>query len=54
VQRRRVGPSFRSPPYAKAFDAALPHARVVRIPQANHFVFMSHEADVLSEMESFR
>jgi hypothetical protein len=25
----------------------------VRIPQANHFVFMSHEADVLREMESF-
>ena len=38
---------------AKAFEAALPHARVVRIPQANHFVFMSHEADVLREMASF-
>jgi pimeloyl-ACP methyl ester carboxylesterase len=38
---------------AKAFEAALPHARVVRIPQANHFVFMSHEADVLREMEAF-
>ena len=38
---------------AKAFEAALPNARVVRIPQANHFVFMSHEADVLREMESF-
>jgi pimeloyl-ACP methyl ester carboxylesterase len=38
---------------AKAFEAALPNARVVRIPQANHFVFMSHEADVLREMEAF-
>jgi pimeloyl-ACP methyl ester carboxylesterase len=38
---------------AKAFEAALPNARVVRIPQANHFVFMSHEADVLREMETF-
>jgi pimeloyl-ACP methyl ester carboxylesterase len=38
---------------AKAFEAALPNARVVRIPQANHFVFMSHEADVLREMDAF-
>lgn len=38
---------------AKAFEAALPNAHVVRIPQANHFVFMSHEADVLREMEAF-
>ena len=38
---------------AKAFEAALPHAHVVRIPQANHFVFMSHEADVLREIEAF-
>jgi pimeloyl-ACP methyl ester carboxylesterase len=38
---------------AKAFEAALPNARVVRIPQANHFVFMSHEADVLREIEAF-
>jgi non-heme chloroperoxidase len=38
---------------ATAFEAGLPHARVVRIPQANHFVFMSHEADVLREMDAF-
>ena len=38
---------------AKAFEAALPNARVVRLPQANHFVFLSHEADVLREMEAF-
>ncbi len=38
---------------AKAFEAALPNARVVRIPQANHFVFMSHEAGVLREIEVF-
>ena len=38
---------------AKAFEAALPNAHVVRLPQANHFVFMSHEADVLREMEAF-
>ena len=38
---------------AKAFEAALPNARVVRIPQANHFVLLSHEADVLREMDAF-
>ena len=38
---------------AKAFEAALPNAHVVRIPQANHFVFMSHEADVLREIDAF-
>jgi pimeloyl-ACP methyl ester carboxylesterase len=38
---------------AKAFEAALPNAHVVRIPQANHFVFLSHEADVLREIDAF-
>ena len=38
---------------AKAFEAGLPGARVVRIPRANHYVFLSNEADVLREMETF-
>ena len=38
---------------AKAFEAALPNAHVVRLPQANHFVFLSNETDVLREMEAF-
>jgi pimeloyl-ACP methyl ester carboxylesterase len=38
---------------AKAFEAGLPTARVVRIPRANHYVFLSNEADVLREMETF-
>jgi len=38
---------------AKAFASGVPSARVVRLPHANHFVFMSNEADVLREMESF-
>ena len=38
---------------AKAFEAGLPTARVVRIPRANHYVFVSNEADVLREMETF-
>ena len=31
----------------------MPTARVVRIPKANHYVFLSHEADVLREMDAF-
>jgi pimeloyl-ACP methyl ester carboxylesterase len=38
---------------AKAFEAGLPTARVIRIPRANHYVFLSNEADVLREMETF-
>jgi hypothetical protein len=38
---------------AKAFETGLPNARVVRIARANHYVFLSNEADVLREMETF-
>jgi non-heme chloroperoxidase len=38
---------------AKVFESGVPSARVVRLPRANHFVFLSHEADVLREMQSF-
>jgi non-heme chloroperoxidase len=38
---------------AKAFEAGLPTAKVVRIPHANHYVFRSNEADVLREMNAF-
>jgi hypothetical protein len=38
---------------AKAFESGLPTARVVRIARANHYVFLSNEADVLREMETF-
>jgi non-heme chloroperoxidase len=31
----------------------LPSARVVRLPGANHYVFLSNEADVLREMRAF-
>jgi non-heme chloroperoxidase len=37
----------------KAFEAGVPTARVVRVPHANHAVFVSNEADVLREMNSF-
>jgi non-heme chloroperoxidase len=38
---------------AKAFETQVPNAKVVRIPHANHYVFRSNEADVLSEMNAF-
>jgi pimeloyl-ACP methyl ester carboxylesterase len=38
---------------AKAIDDGLPRARVVKLPRANHYVFLSNEADVLREMRAF-
>lgn len=38
---------------ANAFEAGIPSARVVRIPNADHFVYKSNEADVLREMNAF-
>jgi non-heme chloroperoxidase len=38
---------------AKAFESGLPSARVVRLPHADHNVFLSNEAEVLREMNAF-
>jgi pimeloyl-ACP methyl ester carboxylesterase len=38
---------------ADAFQAGNPTARVVRLPNADHFVFRSNEADVLRDMNVF-
>ena len=38
---------------AKAFTTAVPQARIVKLPHANHYVFDSNEADVLKEMDAF-
>ena len=38
---------------AKAFETGVPSARVVRLPDADHSVFWSNEADVLREMNAF-
>jgi pimeloyl-ACP methyl ester carboxylesterase len=38
---------------AKAIEAGIPSARVVRLPHANHAIFISNEADVLREMRAF-
>jgi len=38
---------------ANAFEAGVHSAHVVRLPNADHFVFNSNEADVLREMNAF-
>jgi non-heme chloroperoxidase len=38
---------------AKAFESGVPSARVVRLPHAGHYVFLTNEADVLREMRAF-
>jgi non-heme chloroperoxidase len=38
---------------ADAFQRGVPSARVIRIPNADHFIFRSNEADVLREMNAF-
>jgi hypothetical protein len=38
---------------AKAFETGLPAARVVRLADADHYVFQSNERDVLREIGAF-
>lgn len=64
-----LGPAFQNDPAARAaaeasdmartgaqadaFEKGMPYARVVRLPHASHYVFLSNEADVLREMNAF-
>jgi hypothetical protein len=38
---------------AEAFTRGVPTARVVRIPNADHYVYRSNEAQVIDEMKKF-
>jgi non-heme chloroperoxidase len=38
---------------ANAFEAGVPSAKVVRLPNANHYIFRSSEAEVLRAMNDF-
>lgn len=38
---------------AKAFETGILTAQVVRLPHANHYVFLTNETDVLREMSTF-
>lgn len=40
-------------PWVKTFEAGVPSAHVVRLPHADHYIFMSNEAEVLREMHAF-
>ena len=37
----------------RSFEKGVPRARVVNIPGANHYIFLSNQADVLREMHGF-
>jgi len=39
--------------YEKSLLTAVPGARIVELPGADHYVFLSNEADVLREINSF-
>jgi pimeloyl-ACP methyl ester carboxylesterase len=43
----------RCTPQADAFTAGVPSAHVVRLPDADHYVFRSNEAEVIREMNTF-
>ncbi len=38
---------------ARGFEAGIPTAHVVRLPNANHYIFNSNREDVLREMDAF-
>ena len=38
---------------AKAFEAGVPSARVVRLARASHSVFKSNEQEVIREIDAF-
>lgn len=37
----------------KAFETQVPTARIVRMPHASHYIFVSNEGDVLREIDAF-
>jgi pimeloyl-ACP methyl ester carboxylesterase len=43
---------YRMPPI-RAFQRGVPQARVVLLPHADHFVWRTHEAEVLREVRAF-
>lgn len=51
--RHDTGDSADQEAQANAFEAGLLSARVVRIPHADHFVFLSNKAEVLREIQAF-
>ena len=48
-----VSPGASNEPQIAAFEHAMPAAHVVRLSNANHYVFMSNKEDVLREINAF-
>jgi non-heme chloroperoxidase len=46
-------PTAETEEQARAFEIGVPSSHVVILPHANHYVFLSNEADVLREMRAF-
>jgi len=38
---------------ARAIEEAVPTARVVRIANASHYIYLTNQAEVLKEMQAF-
>jgi non-heme chloroperoxidase len=54
AQKARIAQDLaRTGSQADAFEAGNPSARIVRLPNANHYVFRSNEEDVQREMNTF-
>jgi pimeloyl-ACP methyl ester carboxylesterase len=43
----------RAEPLIRAFEKAVPRARIVGLPHANHYVFTSNQAEVIREIDVF-
>ena len=39
--------------WPNAFEAGVPSAKVIRLPNADHYIFRSNEAEVLRAMNDF-
>jgi non-heme chloroperoxidase len=57
IRRQAAAHSAASEPLVerqiKVVEASIPRARIVRLPGANHYVYLSNEADVIREMRVF-
>jgi pimeloyl-ACP methyl ester carboxylesterase len=53
AKKRAVAESALVEKQAKALERSVPGARLVRMPNAHHYVFLSNEAGVLREMRTF-
>jgi len=38
---------------SRSLQVSLPGARIIELPEANHYVFLSNETDVLRELRAF-